>query len=753
MLTGRSSFTKAQLRLRGAAVSGEALARAALLAACFLASVLIVAVERPGGLLDERFEEGEPAPGTVYSPVAFRFVDEEATSRIRTEKSERVLEVFDIDRELRAEAFRKVDAMVELLRDAVGPDSQALAAELPDPLATFSSKDLASMSSEDVETLRRSAHAVLDTVLSRGVMDLEVKMLYLGQGRRQLTVRTVGRFEERTVNLWDMLTLSEARERLADLARSVLPSNRRWRSVVSALAREAMAANLVANPEETTARRKAAYDAVEPVYHEIKRGEMVVQKGYLVTRPVKQRLQEIERHLRKRKAASDWVGATLLVALAFVIFVNYLVVFEPSVFGSLRSLACLLTVMLSCLALEKLVFLFTTGALFYVMLPASLPALLLSILMKPRLGVLAAILFSIFNAVLSRFSPDIIVFTFAGGLVGTYATVGLRRRSQFLRVGALVGLVNFVVLFGYAVLTSLAGPGQAGLYGLVNGLLVSTAYLFFGVYLLEHAFNLATDITLMELSDLNHPLLKRMSVEAPGTYHHSLVMSQLAEAAAISASANPLLARVGSYFHDIGKLGKAEYFTENQSPRTENKHDRLSPRMSTLIITSHIKDGLELARQYKLKDVIKQFIAEHVGTTPVYFFYRKALEQKKADEIVSMDEFRYPGPKPQSKESAIVMLADSVEAASRSLKDTTPESIEQMVRRVINDKFVDEQLSECDLSMTDLNRIAEVFVRSLAGIYHRRVPYPSRESEPSAQERARGGSRSPKPPPSATDAD
>jgi hypothetical protein len=214
-----------------------------------------------------------------------------------------------------------------------------------------------------------------------------------------------------------------------------------------------------------------------------------------------------------------------------------------------------------------------------------------------------------------------------------------------------------------------------------------------------------------------------MIQEAPGTYHHSLVVGNLSEAACQTVRADALLARIGAYYHDIGKLAKPEYFSENQLIKM-SKHDTLSPTMSKLIIMNHVKEGVELAKKYRLNPLLVDFILQHHGSSLVYYFYRRALESLEEDEVIKEEGFRYPGPKPDTKEAAIVLLADSVEAATRALRDTSPGKIEEVVHKVINNKFIDGQLDECDLTLKDLERISAVFIRILSGIYHSRVTYP-----------------------------
>jgi len=227
----------------------------------------------------------------------------------------------------------------------------------------------------------------------------------------------------------------------------------------------------------------------------------------------------------------------------------------------------------------------------------------------------------------------------------------------------------------------------------------------------------------LELADFHHPLLERLIQEAPGTFHHSLIVGNLSESAAKTIGANSLLTRVGAYYHDIGKLLKPEYFSENQN-KGNSRHDNLSPQISKLVIIKHVKGGLQLAKEYRINPAVIDFIAQHHGTSLVYYFYLRALENQQENAEVEEEGYRYPGPKPKSKETAIVLLADSVEAAVRSVKEPSAKDIEEIVHKVINNKFIDGQLDECDLKLKDLEKIAAVFTKLLCGIYHNRATYP-----------------------------
>ncbi|MCK4859992.1 MAG: HDIG domain-containing protein, partial [Candidatus Omnitrophica bacterium] len=373
------------------------------------------------------------------------------------------------------------------------------------------------------------------------------------------------------------------------------------------------------------------------------------------------------------------------------------------------------------LLLAKGIVVFSLPVLF---IPAASAPMLVAMLLGSPLAIFLTIVLSLFSGLLTN-SLHISILCFAGGIVGVYAVEGIKRRAQLVKAGFLVGFVNLLVVVSLSLLRKqeFLELMKDGLWAMSQGLL--SAFMVMGVLpLFEHLFKLTTNISLLELSDLNHPLLKRLIMEAPGTYHHSLIVGNLSESASEAIGANSLLARVASYYHDIGKIEKSEYFSENQ--KGKNKHNKLVPTMSSLIIIKHVKDGVEMCHKYNLPRQIIEIIKQHHGTSLVPYFYQRALDLEK-DKKVNEESFRYPGPKPQSKEAAIVMLADSIEASSRSLDNPSPSRLKGLVQKIINDKFIDHQLDECNLALTDLSKITESFSYILNGVFHNRIKYPERE--------------------------
>ncbi|MEA3209133.1 MAG: cyclic-di-AMP phosphodiesterase PgpH [Chthoniobacter sp.] len=385
-------------------------------------------------------------------------------------------------------------------------------------------------------------------------------------------------------------------------------------------------------------------------------------------------------------------------------------------------------------------------------IPYAFAPLMLSVLLGKNHGVFAAIFVSLWGAIMYRdINAVFLVMSLISGFIAVFVTLQVRRRSRLIRAGVFVGLATWMLalifgLIGPIVWESLGSTnwkmiGYQSLVAIGSGFV--TAFVVGGILpLVESLFRITTDISWLELADLNHPLLKRMTIEAPGTYHHSLVVANLSEAAAEAIGANAVRCRVCSYFHDIGKLVKPDYFTENMR-RDRNPHDDLAPTMSALIIIAHVKEGVDLALKHGLNQEIMDVIQEHHGTSTVFYFYKRALQQQedaraggkimniREEDIpeVSEESFRYPGPRPQSRECAIISLADCIESASRSLERVTPHKIDQLITDLVERRVLDGQLKECDLTMRELEAIGESFRHTLQSMMHSRVSYPGERTE------------------------
>jgi putative nucleotidyltransferase with HDIG domain len=412
------------------------------------------------------------------------------------------------------------------------------------------------------------------------------------------------------------------------------------------------------------------------------------------------------------------------------------------------------------------------------LIPYAFAPLILSVLLGKNHGIYAAIFVSLWGSIVATgdiYPAVFIVMSLISGFIAVFVTLQVRQRIRLVRAGVFIGMATWLL----AIMFGLIGPIIWELFGGINWRLIGyesmatvgsgvvTAILVTGILpILERVFQITTDFTWLEDSDLNHPLLKRMTIEAPGTYHHSLVVANLAEAAAEAIGANATMARVCAYFHDIGKLVKPDYFTENIDP-DHNPHNELAPTMSALIIIAHVKEGVDLALKYKLKKPIIDVIQQHHGTSLVWFFYKRALQQqedaRQGGKIMNIREedipdvreesFRYSGPLAQTKECAIISLADCVESASRSMEKVTPQRIDQMIHDIFERRYQDGQLDECDLTFRDLKIIAASFKSTLLSMLHSRVAYPKEGPEHREKERERERSAAANPPTPAPAAD
>ena len=396
---------------------------------------------------------------------------------------------------------------------------------------------------------------------------------------------------------------------------------------------------------------------------------------------------------------------------------------------------------------ESGVFTFLKPETAWLIAPYAFAPLVLCVLLGRNHGLYGTVFVSLFSSILvNRIDAPMLFIGLVSGFTAVLLTQTVRRRSRLIRAGLCVGLSIWLLALTFGLIgpfnlfdpaaTNWSMIGIQSAFAIGNGIV--TAMLVGGALpLLEQVFQITTDISWLEASDLNHPLLRRMTIEAPGTYHHSLVVANLAESAAEAIGANATLCRVCSYFHDVGKLVKPDYFTENMNFE-RNPHDDLAPTMSALIIIAHVKEGVDLALKHGLNQQVIDVIQQHHGTSLVYYFYKRALQQfedaraggkimkMREEDIpeVSEESFRYSGPKPQTRESAIISLADMVESASRSLEKPTPQKIEQLVNDLIDQRLADHQLDECDLTLRQLKTIAERFRFTLMNMLHTRIAYP-----------------------------
>jgi hypothetical protein len=514
------------------------------------------------------------------------------------------------------------------------------------------------------------------------------------------------------------------------------------------LAQTLVRPNLTFNQRETEARRELARESVKPVFFKVKKGEMIVREGERIG----------PEHVLKLEAESntsrpvDLIGRipalAILIGILFasIYFVGLMrtkspaeILFDASVFLSLFLMVWIYNFVAGEIQ-RGFPYLSSTALLFG--MPVAIGAMLISIFQGVGAAASCSLILAVFASLATGARVELFIYFFVSSLVAAYGVRNCTERVILIKAGLMTGLINIILSLAvqmiYGTLYTVDAL-VASLAGFLGGLLAGIAAT--GVLpLVEIAFGFTTDIKLLELSNMDQPLLKELMVQAPGTYHHSVVISNMVEATAKAVHANPLLAKVSAYYHDIGKMKKPLYFIENQ-PGGENKHEKLAPSMSSLILIAHVKDAVELAREHKLGREIIDIIQQHHGTSLISYFYHKAQERQlsKSGRVTEIKEedFRYPGPKPQTKEAGLVMLADMVEAASRSLVDPTPARIQGMVQKIINKVFSDGQLDACELTLKDLHEIAKGFNKTLGGIFHHRIEYP--ETAPGQVKKVKNG--------------
>uniref|UniRef100_A0A832EK70 HDIG domain-containing protein n=1 Tax=Desulfacinum infernum TaxID=35837 RepID=A0A832EK70_9BACT len=602
------------------------------------------------------------------------------------------------------------------------------------------------------ESLENRVGSWLQTFFDRGILpgaddpDLAAIQNLRTQGRPVLVRRIPSLREETFGSVNEFPDIHRAREKAVTVIlqqEGDIPPAR----AIAFLCAQLLEPNLFFNRFETQQAESAAAEAVKPVYVQIKKNEMIIRDGQRLTEEDIHKVDAYAAMLPKGHGVSAFIGVFLFSCLFLAVLWHMLSLRIPSVRLQRNDYVFLASVMLVLLILCRTADWISTSVgsnpgyfdhrSFLYAVPVAAGAMLASIFFGLTVAVFFSVALSVFVALVCGNDFQVFAFALLGSLIGSYGVNPCRTRLVPIHAGLLTGAANAACIVLLALLredsTSVALFTDAFLGfmgGIVSGVL-ATGF----TPLAELLFGYTTDIRLLELASMDQPLLQELMIQAPGTYHHSLIVGNMTEAAAKSIGANSLLAKVAGYYHDIGKIKKPLYFIENQFD-AENRHEKLAPSMSSLILISHVKDGVELARKHRLGKPIIDIIKQHHGKSLISYFYQKALETRekaktsKGAELppINIDDYRYPGPKPQTKEAGLVMLADMVEAACRSLSEPTPARIQGMVSRLINNAFTDGQLDECELTLKDLHQIAKHFHQILATVHHKRIEYPAQTS-------------------------
>jgi len=639
--------------------------------------------------------EGQVSPADIRAPQRLTYVSQILTAEAREEAAQAVVPLFDPpDAQVargQVERARQILAYLDALRH--------------DSYATTEEKESMMEAIEGLQ-LSPTAHSrILDFSPADWQRVAEETVRVLEHSMRQ---------EIRTDNL------NEARRQVPTLI--ALDLNEAQAAVVTDITGQLIQPNSLRNAELTEKARQQARDAVEPISRSWKQDEIILRQGEIVDPLTLEALETFGLRQPEERWPHLAAIAGLAVVVAFVLGLYLLRLEEPL---HSRARLLLLVLMLNGVFLVLARLMIPGQKVLPYLFPLASLGILMAVLINSHLAIIVTLLMSLVAGFLGERAFEVGSYLLLGSVVGILQVQKVQRLNTFIWAAVSVALVNAIVVLGFRL------PGQsldvAGLLtlasaGVVNGGF-SASLALAGFFLLGQLFDVITPLQLVELARPDHPLLQQLLLQAPGTYHHSLLVSNLAEQAAQAIGADPLLTRVGAYYHDVGKTVRPYFFVENQLEGM-NVHDRLDPRTSAQIVIGHVSDGLALAKRYHLPSVISAFIPEHHGTAVNSYFYPRALEQRREGEEVQAQDYRYPGPNPQGKETAIVMLADSCEAAARASQVNDPEEIAHLVEKIIQRRIAEGDLDECDLTLRDLATIRDVFVSILQGIRHPRIEYP-----------------------------
>ncbi|WP_373499716.1 HD family phosphohydrolase [Desulfococcus sp.] len=714
------------------------------------------------------YQLGDVAERDIKAPRDFFIEDLAGTEKKRQQAAEAVLTVYDHNKAL-IEAIRgNVEgafAMMHEPEEAAGaagtPDgapAPADAAESPPgeaPRGGWQQKDAfekklgITVSTGAFNVLEKEGFSfeiptlilgIIDRILTNGVVSN--KELLMRDADRGIILRTVDSVEEKAVhNLEQFYGLDQAKAMVRIVGKPLLGDLSYTASnLIVDFTQRLLQPNITLNRRETEERKAAAAEAVKPILYQIKAGEMLLREGERVTEVQLLKLNSLRQQSRLEKGYVRGAGGLILI-LSMLIIVYFLQTRQlgSGLLDSNKAVMFLSVMMIIFLLLPN-----ASETLFkavarntpivasedtlFAGIPMAAGAMTVCLFLRFGTAVSFAAVVSACTAVIFQGRFEIFLYFFLSSLMGAHWMQNCRERKVFIKAGIRLGFLNILLVSGAAVYIR-GVPGfdiiWVWVFAFVSG--IAAGIITAGIVpMMELAFGYTTDITLLELANLEQPILRRLMMEAPGTYHHSVVVGSMVEAAAAEIGANPILARVCGYYHDIGKINKPLYFIENQM-QCENRHDKLAPSMSSLILISHVKEGVELARKHKLGKEIINAIQQHHGTSLIRFFYDKAVKLR-GEQAVKMENFRYPGPKPETREIGLVMLADVVEAASRTLENPNPSRIQGLVQSLINKIFSDGQLDHCELTLKDLHRIAKSFNKILNGIHHHRIDYPEKNA-------------------------
>ena len=704
-----------------------------------------------------KFQQGMIATRNIKADHSFLVEDQQATQQKINDDAENIKPVYDYDSKVAVNIKTK---LAEALLSAAEDYKSPLKEKPPEASHVDLSKSQkekqrlevnlgVSLSSEEFHILKEYKFSnELQQKLSQLIVSFYANKFITNnifsksEKRKGITIRNLEtQMEEEIKDTSSFLYIQKIDAALLKKVNVIFKGDEYpLREVAFSVAKKLIEPNLTFNKELMEKKKMAFMADTNPAFFQVQKNEMIVREGEKIGYLELAKLNAYFKSTENNKFSRFTVFLGFFFTALFLSIALYLwrtrnwIKAKVSVRSNVDLFVFGIIALLQILFIKAGIFIslavnrafpsISTDACYFA-IPFALGAMIIAILINRNVALIISVLTSFLIGFIFDENIVLPLFSFLGSIAASYQIVRIRQRSIFLRIGIFLGIINMAAIICLNLITGnifndlflRLMMGFAG--GVFTGILVAGIAPIF-----ESTFGFITDIKLLELANLNQPLFQRMIIEAPGTYHHSIIVSSLVEAAAEAIGANSLLAKVSAYYHDIGKLTKPQYFIENQ-PNSDNRHDKLSPKMSSLIIISHVKDGCELASQVKLGRQIINIIRQHHGNNIVSYFYDKAKNNKdESIRSLSENDFRYPGPKPQTKEAGLVMLGDIIEASSRTLSNPTPARIHSLVRERIERIYMDGQLDECELTLKNLNTIAETFTKILTGIFHHRVDYP-----------------------------
>lgn len=637
------------------------------------------------------FQVGQVSDRDVVAPRTISYVDNIKTKKLEAEVLASVANVYDLDVAVLTKAEENISAVFQSTRSILADKS----------LTTYE---------ERLERIQKALPVSLPSLALNGLLSLDEAGLSKAEGHTSTLLR---KYFQRGIRDDE---LNVTRKHIV-IETEELGLGKNAEAVVAGLTQQLLKPNYILNVRETDKRKKSALDSIEPVRETVKKGQLVVRRGDVVTAEQIHSMEELGLY-KGQLSELRIFGLTIFVLTVIGVLLGYLHKFAYPVYANDLHLVLLGLILLVALLLGKFAHYYSDFAA-----PIATGALLAAILINARVGLVVSMALALLFGVIVDHDLRAVAAALIGSVVGVYSVSKMTHGYSLIKTGLWIAAANFLVIGATGFMQQLEGSqvlmqGLQGIFSGVGAAVITTGLLPY----LEHTFNITTPLKLLDLAQTNHPLMQRLLLEAPGTYHHSVLVGNLAEAAADLIGADPVTVRVGAYYHDVGKIKRPYFFVENQFG-AENPHDKIAPSLSTLIVTSHIKDGADLCREYRLPPVIIDIVQQHHGTMLVSYFYKRATENEHGDCVIEAD-FRYEGPRPQSKEAALIMLADACEAAVRSLAKPNVNRIEAMVRKIIRERLHDGQLDECNLTLRDLNIIGDAYIRILSSMFHTRIEYP-----------------------------